>query len=121
MSRRPRIHYPGTLYHVVVRGSEQKKIFFDDVDRCRVCLFAALAVRTELILARTPIDGGPRSLVTVVGADTYGRDPPAVGRPSTGHTHRSMEGHPPVVGSSTLRPGCLASRHGRCQLSAFSP
>jgi putative transposase len=37
MSRQPRIHYPGALYHVIVRGNAGQAIFFDDVDRCRFC------------------------------------------------------------------------------------
>lgn len=32
MPRRPRIHYPGALYHVVARGVEKRLIFLDSAD-----------------------------------------------------------------------------------------
>ena len=37
MARKPRIHYPGALYHLIVKGNAGNPIFFDDVDRCRFC------------------------------------------------------------------------------------
>ncbi len=38
MSRKPRLHYPGALYHVILRGNARQDIFFDDEDRCRFFL-----------------------------------------------------------------------------------
>ena len=38
MARRPRIHYPGALYHVILRGNAQQEVFFEDKDRHRFCL-----------------------------------------------------------------------------------
>jgi len=38
MGRKPRIHYPGAIYHVILRGNARQDIFFDDVDRCRFTL-----------------------------------------------------------------------------------
>jgi REP element-mobilizing transposase RayT len=38
MSRKPRIHYPGALYHVILRGNAQDDVFYDDVDRTKFCL-----------------------------------------------------------------------------------
>lgn len=35
MSRKPRIHVPGGLYHVTLRGNARGDIFFDDDDRFR--------------------------------------------------------------------------------------
>lgn len=35
MSRRRRIHYPGALYHVILRGNARADIFFDRQDRRR--------------------------------------------------------------------------------------
>ncbi|MCR3921693.1 MAG: transposase [Firmicutes bacterium] len=32
MPRRPRIHYPGAIYHVIARGNNQKNIFVDAAD-----------------------------------------------------------------------------------------
>jgi REP-associated tyrosine transposase len=33
MARKPRLHVPGGLYHVILRGNAQQDIFFDDHDR----------------------------------------------------------------------------------------
>lgn len=38
MARKPRIHYPGAFYHVILRGNAQQDIFFDDSDRYRFYL-----------------------------------------------------------------------------------
>jgi putative transposase len=37
MARKPRVHYPGALYHVILRGNDGQGIFFDDKDRTRFC------------------------------------------------------------------------------------
>jgi putative transposase len=39
MARKPRIHYPGALYHVILRGNARQDVFFDDNDRYRFYLF----------------------------------------------------------------------------------
>jgi len=33
MTRKPRIEYPGALYHVITRGNRKEPIFFDNSDR----------------------------------------------------------------------------------------
>lgn len=38
MARRPRYHFPSTIYHVIMRGNDGQPIFFSDEDRCRMCL-----------------------------------------------------------------------------------
>jgi len=38
MARKPRVHYPAALYHVIMRGNARQDIFFDDDDRCRFFL-----------------------------------------------------------------------------------
>ena len=38
MARKPRIHFPGALYLVILRGNAQQDIFFEDADRCRFFL-----------------------------------------------------------------------------------
>lgn len=38
MARKPRVHYPTALYHVIMRGNARQDIFFDDEDRIRFCL-----------------------------------------------------------------------------------
>jgi REP element-mobilizing transposase RayT len=38
MARKPRIHYPGAYYHVILRGNARQDIFFDDADRYRFYL-----------------------------------------------------------------------------------
>lgn len=35
MARRPRVEYPGAFYHVITRGNQQQKIFYDDQDRSK--------------------------------------------------------------------------------------
>ena len=35
MTRKPRIHYPGAVYHVILRGNAGEPIFFEDCDRYR--------------------------------------------------------------------------------------
>lgn len=39
MARKPRIHYPGAVYHVILRGNAGQQIFFEDADRFRFYLF----------------------------------------------------------------------------------
>ena len=38
MARKPRIHYPGACYHVILRGNARQDIFFEDGDRYRFFL-----------------------------------------------------------------------------------
>jgi hypothetical protein len=38
MVRKPRIHFPAALYHVMLRGNARQDIFFDDADRYRFYL-----------------------------------------------------------------------------------
>lgn len=38
MARKPRIHYPGAVYHVILRGNGKQDIFFEDQDRYRFYL-----------------------------------------------------------------------------------
>ena len=33
MARKPRVHFPGALYHVISRGNQRQDIFLDDTDR----------------------------------------------------------------------------------------
>jgi putative transposase len=37
MARKPRIHRPGSMYHVMLRGNRGQQIFYDDVDRILFC------------------------------------------------------------------------------------
>ena len=39
MPRKPRIHYPGAVYHVILRGNAGHPVFFVDRDRLRFYLF----------------------------------------------------------------------------------
>ena len=38
MARKPRIHYPGAFYHVILRGNAGNSIFFEDMDRSKFFL-----------------------------------------------------------------------------------
>jgi putative transposase len=33
MLRRPRVWFPGAMYHITARGNRRSKIFYDDKDR----------------------------------------------------------------------------------------
>jgi REP element-mobilizing transposase RayT len=44
MARKPRIHYPGAFYHVILRGNAGDPIFFDDCGRYRLYLILQYAV-----------------------------------------------------------------------------
>jgi putative transposase len=35
MARRARVEYTGALYHVIARGNQRQKIFYDDRDRTK--------------------------------------------------------------------------------------
>ncbi|MCM2266025.1 MAG: transposase [Desulfuromonadales bacterium] len=51
MSRKPRIHYPDAVYHVILRGNAGEQIFFEDRDRYRFYLllqYAAEAYRCRI-------------------------------------------------------------------------
>ena len=39
MARKPRVHFPGALYHVIARGNRLQKIFLDDADYRRYLSF----------------------------------------------------------------------------------
>jgi REP-associated tyrosine transposase len=39
MPRKPRLHYPGAVYHVILRGNAKQDIFFDTEDRRRFLVF----------------------------------------------------------------------------------
>ncbi|HBG04282.1 MAG TPA: hypothetical protein DDY22_01700 [Geobacter sp.] len=39
MSRKERIHIPGAVYHVILRGNDRRGIFNDDKDRFRLYSF----------------------------------------------------------------------------------
>ena len=38
MARKPRIHYPGAIYHVILRGNGGQNIFYSKADRARLYL-----------------------------------------------------------------------------------
>ncbi len=38
MARKPRIHLPGGIYHVMLRGNGGQEIFLSDDDRCHFLL-----------------------------------------------------------------------------------
>jgi len=44
MARKPRIHHPGAVYHVILRGNGKQDIFFEDGDRYRFYLLLQEAV-----------------------------------------------------------------------------
>jgi len=38
MARKPRLHFPGAIYHVSLHGNGHQQVFFDDTDRTRLLL-----------------------------------------------------------------------------------
>jgi hypothetical protein len=46
MARKPRLHVPGGLYHVMLRGNGGQDIFFDDEDRYHLYLLIQQGGRT---------------------------------------------------------------------------
>jgi putative transposase len=44
MARKPRIHFPGAVYHVILRGNAGQPIFFDERDRFRLYLIIQYVV-----------------------------------------------------------------------------
>lgn len=44
MARKPRIHFPGAVYHVILRGNAGQPVFFDDRDRFRFYHFLQYVV-----------------------------------------------------------------------------
>lgn len=49
MPRKPRIHVPGAVYHVMLRGNAGQDIFIDDEDRTRLLLLMQQYVTAWLI------------------------------------------------------------------------
>ena len=49
MPRKPRIHFPGAVYHVMLRGNAGQDIFIDDEDRTRLLLLMLQYVTAWLI------------------------------------------------------------------------
>ncbi|MCF6177791.1 MAG: transposase [Geopsychrobacter sp.] len=39
MARKPRLHFPGAVYHVTLHGNGNQQVFLDDTDRTRFLLF----------------------------------------------------------------------------------
>jgi len=57
MTRKPRIHFANVLYHVIARGNQRQRVFYDDRDiktflsflsgyksRYRYCLYACALI-----------------------------------------------------------------------------
>jgi putative transposase len=45
MARKPRIHYAGAVYHVIVRGNARQQIFFENADYLRLLRFIGEGVK----------------------------------------------------------------------------
>ena len=51
MARRARIHYPGAVYHVMLRGNGGQDIFFDEPDRIRLYDLLEEGVKRSIVCA----------------------------------------------------------------------
>jgi REP element-mobilizing transposase RayT len=62
MARKPRIHEPGAVYHVIMRGNARQDVFADDRDRQRFCEIVAASLDRfhHRILAFCLMTGKPR-------------------------------------------------------------
>ena len=47
MARKPRLHLPGGLYHVMLRGNGGQAIFFSDANRYHLYLYLSLQEGVE--------------------------------------------------------------------------
>ena len=45
MARKPRLHVPGGLYHVILRGNARQDVFFDAADRAAFYVLLAEDVK----------------------------------------------------------------------------
>jgi REP element-mobilizing transposase RayT len=53
MSRKPRLHYPGALYHVITRGNNRQKIFLSDEDyACFLEKLKAVKAKKQFLQSR---------------------------------------------------------------------
>jgi len=57
MPRKARIDAPGALHHIIVRGIERRKIFWDDADRDSfVARLGRVLIETDTLLFRMGVD-----------------------------------------------------------------
>lgn len=57
MPRKARIDAPGALHHIIVRGIERRKIFWDDADRDSfVAPLGRVLIETDTLLFRMGVD-----------------------------------------------------------------
>ena len=57
MPRKARIDAPGALHHIIVRGIERRKIFWDDADRDSfVARLSRVLIETDTLLFRMGVD-----------------------------------------------------------------
>ena len=52
MARRPRVHFPGALYHVISRGNQRQKIYKDDPDYQRFETLLGEVIKHHALTAR---------------------------------------------------------------------
>jgi len=49
MARRPRVHFPGALFHVISRGNQRQRIYKDDEDHRRFETLLGQAVKRHAL------------------------------------------------------------------------
>ena len=78
MARKPRIEYPGALFHIIARGNNREDIFHDDEDRENylpklrdvVDKMLALKEETAVQAGRIPLEGYYEGEIEVTYLDT---------------------------------------------------
>jgi len=74
MARRPRIHFPGALYHVITRGNRRQEIFLDDTDLERFLTYLAESkMRHSFYLYAYALMRNPLHLLLEVGEVSLSR------------------------------------------------
>ena len=88
MARKPRVHFPGALYHVMARGNHGQAIFKDDDDRLRYLdLLRESQRRFKYSLYAYVLMGNHVHHLIQIGRTR--RRPPAPGLPG----HAARQGH----------------------------
>lgn len=92
MARKPRIEYPGALYHVIARGNQQQDIFFDEADYRRYLdLLGSYRKRYALTLYAYVLMTNHVHLLIVQGEAPLSKAMQGLGQSYTGYYNRKYK------------------------------
>ena len=69
MARKPRLHFPGDVYHVTLHGNGNQQIFSDDTDRTRFLLLIQEGIEKFGHKGDLPFQWIKDRIIEMVGAD----------------------------------------------------